>query len=783
TPAMALLAAWQVLLSRTSGQQEVAVGSPIANRTQRELEPLIGFFVNTLVMRTDLSGNPSLIEVLRRVQEVSLGAYEHQDVPFEQVVEELNPPRDQSRSPLFQVMFVMQNTPREAPRLGDLEIGSLPLQTTRTRFDLELHFFEHQGRLIYNVDLFERSTVERMAGHLVRLLEAMASEPSRRLSELSLLSEQERHQLLEWNDTAAAYPDEPCIHELFEEQVKRTPEAIAVVFDEQKLSYAELNARANQLAHTLRARSMDADDLVGLCVERSPEMVVGMLGILKAAAAYVPLDPTYPQERLAFMLEDSGVSVLLTQERLLELLPEHEIEVLCLDRDASAIASASTESPPATATADHLAYVIYTSGSSGRPKGVALAHAGAAALLRWGQTVVDEDDRRGMLASTSICFDLSVFELFLPLTGGGTVILAHNALALPTLPARGGEVTLVNTVPSALAALIQQAAVADSVRTVCLAGEPLRPDLVDRIYDAGVTRVFDLYGPSEDSTYSTCALRERQGPETIGRPIANKQIYILDRYGGAAPAGVAGELTIGGSGMARGYHRRPALTAERFVPDPFSDQPGVRLYRTGDLARWRGVGTIEFVGRVDHQVKLRGYRIELGEIEVVLEQHPRVNQAVAVLREDRPGDRRLVVYLVSKDIASLGVSEVEDYLSSRLPAYMVPSAIVMLESLPRTPTGKVDRKALPAPDLRDRAAGFVAPRNGTEEVLCAIWGDVLGLERVGVHDDFFALGGHSLLATQLTSRIRSTLEIEVRLRDIFDHPTVSKLGERIRSAG
>jgi len=564
----------------------------------------------------------------------------------------------------------------------------------------------------------------------------------------------------------------------------RTPGAVAVVFEGERLTYAELNRRANQLAHCLQKLGVGPEVLVGICVERSLETVVGLLGILKAGGAYVPLDPVYPEERLAFMLEDAQVPVLLTQQRLVEGLPEHEASVVCLDMDCEAIAGESEDNLASGVIADNLAYVIYTSGSTGRPKGVAIAHRSTVALLHWAEEVFRAEDLAAVLASTSICFDLSVFELFVPLSRGGKVILTENALQLPNLPA-AEEVTLINTVPSAITELLRAGGdLPASVRTVNLAGEVLRTQLVQRIYQQDtIQRVFDLYGPSEDTTYSTFALRSASGPYTIGRPIANTQVYLLDANLRPVPVGVPGELHIGGAGLARGYLNRPELTAESFIPNPFSYGSGARLCKTGDLARYLPDGNIEFLGRIDHQVKIRGFRIELGEIEAVLGQHPDVRETAVLAREDKPGDKRLVAYVVPRDVQVPAIIELRRFLKEKLPDYMVPSAFVPLDALPLTPNGKVDRRALPVPDMArpEQEEAYVAPRTPAQEVLAGIWAEVLKLEQVGIHDDFFDLGGHSLLATQVISRVRDTFQLRLSLRNFFDGPTVADLAEIIET--
>lgn len=783
---MTLLAAFQTLLHRHTGQQDIIVGSPIAGRNWVETEGLIGAFINTLVLRTDLSDHPTFRELLLRVRDVALGAYAHQDLPFEKLVEELQPERDPSYTPLFQVMFQLRNVPKQAIEVQELRIDEFEFDSGIAPFDLTLEVVEKAEGLFclfnYNTDLFDATTIQRMLGHFQTLLQGIVANPDQRLSSLPLLTKAERHQLLvEWNDTHADYPKDLCIHQLFEAQVERTPDAVAVVFEEHQLTYRELNARANQLAHYLRKRGVGPEVLVGICMERSLEMVVGLLGILKAGGAYVPLDPAYPKARLGFMLEDAEVSVLLTQERLLTRLPNDRARVVCLDTGWEAIVQQSEKNPISGVIVGNLAYIIYTSGSTGRPKGVAIEHCSTVALLGWTRKVFAPEHLVGVLASTSICFDLSVFELFVPLSWGGKVILTENLLQLPTLPV-AADITLINTVPSAITELLRVGSIPASVCRVNLAGEPLQKSLVKQIYQQGsIQQVFDLYGPSEDTTYSTFALRSESGPDTIGRPIANTQIYLVDGRLEPVPIGVSGELCIGGDGLARGYLNRPELTAEKFIPDPFSEDPEARLYRTGDLARYLPDGNIEFLGRIDRQVKVRGFRIELEEIEAVLAQHPGVRETVVLAREDVPGDKRLVAYLVACQQPVLTPNNLRDFLREKLPEYMVPSVFVVLDAFPLTPNGKVDRRALPAPDnLRPNLeTAYVAPRTEVERTIATLWGEVLRIEKVGTHDNFFDLGGHSLLLVKVHTKLQDFFDKEISIVDLFKYPTLNALAKFI----
>ncbi|HEV3049755.1 MAG TPA: amino acid adenylation domain-containing protein, partial [Longimicrobium sp.] len=801
---MTLLAAFQVLLGRYGGSEDVVVGSPISGRTRREVEELVGLFLNTLVLRTDLSGDPGFRTVLRRVRETTLGAFEHQEIPFERLVTELQPGRSLSYSPLFQVMFVLQEVERPGTAAGSLELRSLGVGSSGTsKFDLTLFTARHAGGLTaaleYNTDLFDRGTIQRMLGHLKGLLEEVAADADVRLSRLALMEDVERRQVVaEWNATDAAYPRERCAHELFEAQAERTPDAVALRHAGGSLTYGELEASANRLARHLRGLGVGPDARVGLCLERGPELMVGVLGILKAGGAYVPLDPAYPAERLAYMLKDSAARVLLTQASLVERLPAGGATVVRLDADAAEIGRESAERLGVPVGPENLAYVIYTSGSTGRPKGVAMPHRPLVNLLAW----QEESDRAPAgavtLQFTSISFDVSFQEIFSTWCAGGTLVLTSEEIRAdaPRL-ARLLEAERIERLFLPFVALqhlaeasVELGIAPASLREVITAGEQLRVTEPIRRWFARMPGcvLVNQYGPSETHVVSARLLEGEAAGwpllPSIGAPVANTQLYVLNQHLEPAPIGVPGELLLGGDAVARGYLERPGLTAERFIPDPFG--AGGRLYRTGDRARWLPGGEVEYLGRTDEQVKVRGFRIEPGEVEAALSDHADVRQAVVVVREDAPGDRRLVAYVVAGDSAAVSAAELRAHLKGRLPEYMVPSAVVMLESLPLTPSGKVARRALPAPEYAAAEEAYVAPRTPTEEVLAGIWAEVLRLERVGVEESFFDLGGHSLLATRVVSRIREVFGVELPLRALFEGPTVAELAlrvEEMRRAG
>ncbi|ARV58867.1 non-ribosomal peptide synthetase [Nostocales cyanobacterium HT-58-2] len=787
---MSVLAAFKVLLYRYTGEDDIIVGSPIAARNRREIEELIGFFINSLVLRTDLSGNPSFRQLLGRVREVTLGAYAHQDLPFEKLVEELQPERDLSYNPLFQVVFDLRNIPMPTLELPNLTIELLEVDLGTVTCDLELHCQENskgfEGILVYNTDLFDAATITQMLENFQTLLKDIVTHPDKSISDLSLLNPHQKQLLVEWNKTQTQYPQDQCIHQLFQAQVEKTPDAVALFFEQQQLSYGELNARANQLAHHLQALGVGPEVLVGLCVERSLEMVIGVLGILKAGGAYVPLDPTYPQERLAFMLEDSQVPILLTQQQLVEELPTFWTQIICLDADWEIIENNSKDNLIHKVDPENLAYIIYTSGSTGKPKGVQIQHQSLCNLSKAQIQTFNVEPHSCVLQFASLSFDASVWEIVMAVCSGAKLCLSKADTLLPgkgLLELLEQQAITHMTLPPSVLATLPIEELQTSTRAIIVAGEACSLDLAQRV--AKGNRFFNGYGPTETTVCATIAHGINNYHKlTIGRAIANAQVYILDEHLQSVPIGVPGELYIGGVPLARGYFNQPQLTAEKFIPHPLCQQAGARLYKTGDQARYLGDGEIEFLGRIDQQVKIRGFRIELGEIEAVLAQHPHIQQVVVIVREDQPGNQRLIAYIITNQESPPSISNLRQFLQQQLPEYMLPSAFMFLEALPLTSNGKVNCKALPVPDLVrvDSQVVSIAPCTPTEIILAGLYAQVLGVEQVGKHDNFFELGGHSLLGTKLISQVAEVFQVELSLRSLFEAPTIAGLSNYIETA-
>jgi amino acid adenylation domain-containing protein len=780
-----LLAAFEVLVHRLSGQADFVVGIPLAGQLELENPALVAHCVNTVPLRARVEPEAPFDEHLRAVRQDLARAQGHSRTTFGTIVRRLRIPRDRSRTPLVPITFTTDKL--GAPfDFGDVAVAALASPRSYSNFELAINLVDSGSDILiecdYNSDLFDAPTLRRWLSHYETVLRGIVARPDDPVSVLPVLNEADKRTILdEWNDTNVAFPDEKRLHRLFEAQVRRSPDAEAVVDGADRVSYQDLNARANRLAHHLRRAGIGPGTTVGVCLERRANLVVALFAVLKSGAAYVPLDPAYPQERVAFMLRDSRTHAVVTQADLAAAFDGADVERILVDGDADGIASESSTDPEAGAANTDLAYVIYTSGSTGVPKGVAIEHKSAGTLVHWAGTVFSEREIAGVLAATSVCFDLSVFEIFFPLAFGGRLILADHALEIASTPARD-EVTLLNTVPSAAAEILRARALPASVQTVCLAGEPLPTRLVDQIYDGThAQRVYDLYGPSEDTTYSSFALRERAARATIGRPIANTRAYVLDARREPVPIGTVGELYLAGDGLARGYLYRDELTAERFVSGTFGGRPVQRAYRTGDLARYRPDGALEFLGRTDHQVKIRGFRIELGEIEAALAKHDEVEDAVVVVREDRPDDKRLVAYVVAPSDAAGLVERLRSRLRETLPGYMVPAHFVLLAAFPRTPNGKVDRGSLPSPDLDALSAGarHVAPRTTTEIRVAAVWADALRIESPGVDDDFFDVGGDSLKAAQIVTALHSEFRVDLAMRHLFERPTIAGLAETV----
>ncbi|HEY5907058.1 MAG TPA: amino acid adenylation domain-containing protein, partial [Vicinamibacteria bacterium] len=769
---MVLLAAFQTLLKRYSGQDDISVGTPIAGRPRAELENVVGLFANTLVLRTQLGGDPTFREALARVREVALDAYAHQETPFEKLVEELRPERNPSRSPLFQVMLVIQNAPAAALDLKDLSLRSYGVDPGTSRFELTLFVTETpQGLFVtaeYNCDLFDADRITRLGAHLRNLLAAAVAAPDLRLSELPILDETELRTVLEtWNATTREVAP-AAVHERIAAQAARTPEAAAVSFEGQTLSYAALNRRANQLAHRLRSIGVGPETLVGIAVERSLDMVVALLGVLKAGGAYLPLDPSYPQERLAYMLEDARARVLLTQEPLRDSLPATSARVLCVD--SADLAGESALDPGVRVEAEQLAYLIYTSGSTGRPKGVQIPHGALSNFLESMAEQPGLQPRDVLLSVTTLSFDIAGLEIYLPLVQGGRLEIVSRDTAtdgdrLAEQLERSGA-TVMQATPATWRLLVEADWKAAGIKALC-GGEALAAGLAEELLRrAGA--LFNLYGPTETTIWSALHPVDKvEGVAPLGRPIGNTQLYVLDGHLRPAPLGVTGELYIGGAGLARGYRNRPDLTAERFVPNPFGSN-GERLYRTGDLVRWRADGVLDFLGRADHQVKVRGFRIELAEIESQLLELPGVKSAVVLPREDGAQGVRLAAYVVLAAGFELTVTELRTALRDRLPGYMVPAAFVVLDELPLTPNGKIDRNALARLDRSEGSTTeHVDPRTPMEKLVGGIWMEALGAERVSVRDNFFDLGGHSLLSMRVLARVEKAIGRRLNPRDLI----------------
>ena len=788
---MFLLSSLGILLSRYSNQEDIVIGTPIANRRRKELESLMGFFVNSLPLRLHLSENLNFVQLLTQVKQTTLDAYEHQDIPFEKLVQELQPERSLSYNPLFQVMLVLNNTPKNQWQIPDLDISLYrpdDNQLQRVKFDLVLYLEEKEDSLEalweYNTHLFSRETIARLTDNFLVLLEGIIQQPTTPIKNLPILSASEKEKILrDWNNTQTNYPQDKCIHQLFEAQVEKTPEAVAVVFGEQKLTYQELNEQANQLGHYLQQLGVKPETLVGICVERSLEMVIGLLGILKAGGAYVPIDSNYPQERFQWMLEDSQIDIIITTQSLVSKLPKNQAQLVLLDTNKEDIQRLNLHNLPSIMRSSNLAYVMYTSGSTGKPKGVSIIHKGVVRLVK-NTNYIDFSSEDVFLQLSTISFDASTFEIWgCLLNGGKLIMMPPHTLSLEEIGTaiKEHQVTTI-WLTAGLFHLMIDERLNDlkPIKHLLAGGDVLSATHCQKILqELPNCKLINGYGPTENTTFTCCYAINNPEQITntipIGKPIANTQVYILDSCLQPTPVGVPGELYLGGDGLARGYLNRPDLTAEKFIANPFGEG---RLYKTGDLARYLPDGNIEFLGRMDNQVKIRGFRIEVGEIEAYLSLHPSLKENVVIAREDTPNDKRLVAYIVFHQQQTVESNELRQFLKEKLPDYMIPSAFMVLEKLPLTPNGKIDRQALLEYNLEEkRRKEFVAPRSEIEGKLATIWQQVLKIERIGIYDNFFELGGHSLLAVQIVSRIRNSLEIDLFLHYLFQYPTIEELSQ------
>ena len=784
-------AAFDVLLYRYTGQEDILLGIPIAERDRPGFQSMIGFLLHTHVLRTRVEGELTFRELVGRVQQAALKLYEHRSVPFDRVVRAMQPERSLSHSPLFQVMVNWRDRDQHLCFIGleGLDVESLLVDSKISKFDLTL-FLTDMGEEVwaemeYSTDLFDAASIERMFGHYQTILQAVAADPEQCLSDIPLLADAERQLLAQWNNTKVDHPACLCIHEPFEAQASRTPDRIALVFDGQTLSYGELNRRANQLAHYLRTLGVGPNVLVGLCVKRSLHMVVGLLGILKAGAAYVPMDPDYPRERLRYILEDSKASIILTEKSVVEVLPKFDGRTICLEHDWGKIAAESAENLSGHVDPDDLAYVLFTSGSSGKPKGVEISHRAVINFLNSMREAPGISEQDTLLSVTTLSFDIFGLEIWLPLTSGAKVVIAsedatRDGKALAELM-RQNQATVMQATPSTWRLLLESGWEESPHLKILCGGEAWPAQLAEQLSPMCAS-LWNMYGPTETTIWSAVHQVRAGKPVVIGHPIANTEFYVVDSHLQPVPVGVPGELLIGGAGLARGYLNRPELTDEKFIADPFHNKTGSRLYRTGDLMRYRADGTLEFLGRTDQQVKMRGFRIELGEIESVLRSHAAIRDAVVVMRVER--EKQLVAFVVMARESSCTTAELRDYLKQKLPAYMVPAGYVVLDSIPVTPNGKVDRLALrapePSPFLYD--ASYLPPRDAYERLICDAWVDVLGLRRVGIRDNFFDLGGHSLLAVQLMLRLQEIIPGEpLPLRAVLEAPTVEKFAAWLRT--
>jgi len=783
---MVLLTNFFILLHRYSGQDEILVGTPIANRNRQELENLIGVFINTLVLRTNISGDTGFRELLKQVRDISLDAYAHQDLPFEKLVEEIKPQRDLSRTPIFQAVFNMQNAPMPKLQIQGLDIGFIDIDRGVSQFDLTLMMSMSKGQwhgtVEYNRDLFKPATINRMFQSFQMLLEDAMILPNHPVSRLQLMTKEEQHRIAnELNQTKLDFPREKCIHQLFETQVEETPDAIAVIHDDIKMTYFELNRRANVLAKHLQSLGVDPEVRVGILMDKSFEIVEALLAVLKAGGTYVPISASFPAERIAFILNDADINILLTNVES-DLPEDCKVHIVRMTKKIISTES-NCQNPNTNITSDNPAYIIYTSGSTGQPKGVMVHHAAVVNFLSSMRIQPGINKNDLLLTVTPISFDIAALELFLPLIAGATVVIVSKEIT--TNPFMLGEAIkhyhagIMQATPATWQLLVDSGWAGEPKLKALCGGEALTRKLADQLLDR-VGSLWNMYGPTETTIWSSlCEIKKGDTPIIIGRPISNTQLYILDRYLQPLPIGVTGELHIGGEGLALGYLNHPDLTNEKFIPDCFNSKPGMRLYKTGDRARYLQDYSIEILGRIDYQVKINGHRIELGEIETVLMQHPSIQEAIVITRIETSGDKRLVAYYVPMNDMSTDAGELRDFVRKKLPAYMLPVVFISMKSLPLTSNGKIDRKAMAMPEDIRQLPGYIAPRNEVEKILSGIWQDVLGIEHVGIHDNFFDLGGASIQSLQIVAHANMA-GFPLSPENIFEYQTIAGLAEQIK---
>ena len=783
---MVMLTAFFILLHRYSRQNEILVGTPVANRNRQELENLIGVFINTLILRATISGDTGFRELLKQVRNVSLEAYAHQDLPFEKLVEELKPQRDLSRTPLFQSVFNMQNAPMPKLQIPGLDMGFMDIDRGVSQFDLTMIMSMSEGQwhgiVEYNRDIFNASTIARMFQSFQMLLEDAMIRLDHPVSRLQLMTVEEQHRIVnELNQTKLDFPREKCIHQLFENQVEETPDAIAVINDDSKITYFELNRRANLLAKHLQSLGVGPEVRVGILMDKSFEMVEALLAVFKAGGTYVPISTSFPAERVAFILKDADINILMTNAAP-DLPEDSKVHIVRMNEKIIPKEGVG-QNPYTNVTSDDLAYIIYTSGSTGQPKGVMVYHASVVNFL-WSmrlQPGINKDDL--LLSVTPISFDIAALELFLPLIVGATVVIVSKEIT--NNPFKFGQaidhyhINIMQATPATWQLLVESGWAGEPKLKALCGGEILTRKLADQLLDS-VGSLWNMYGPTETTIWSSLGeIKKGDTPITIGKPIGNTQLYILDRYLQPLPIGVVGELHIGGEGLALGYLNHQHLTSEKFIPDCFNSTPGMRLYKTGDSARYLPDYSIEILGRIDYQVKIHGHRIELGEIEAVLMQHPSINEAIVIVRTESSGNKRLVAYFIPMNDKSPDAGELRDFIRKKLPAYMIPVVFISIKSLPLTPNGKINRKALPVPEDIRQLPGHVAPRNEVEKTLAKIWQDVLGIEQVGIHDNFFDLGGASIQSLQIVARANMA-SFPLSAENIFEYQTIAELAVQVK---